>query len=463
MNRDKHIYDVLAVGFGPSNIALAAAIEELNIPLDILFLEAKNECTWQPGMLFADADIQNHPLRDLVTPRNPRSRYSFVNFLFENGRLFEHLNLGLHLPMRIEYAQYVKWVASHFAHWVKYGERVATLRIASITENGMPLYEVATDDSGSTYLSRALVIAPGRTPYIPEPFCRLESNRIAHLNDYLTRIEEQSDRLKSGRVAVVGSSQSAVEIMLHLSECFPNAQITGISRRFGYRMKDSSPFTGEVYFPGFVDLFYGAEKHIKQRLREDLHFTNYSAADADVLERLYQRIYHRRLLGQHTLSVLRSTEIVDARVSENDVELDIASIEDGGALKTVKFDLVIVATGFRDIGTSTNQERYPLLLEALAPFLELDAEGCIQISRDYSLATTAALRGAPMHLNGLCESSHGMGDAGSFSLLSLRAQSIVESLQRRLLSRRREATDIAGFANCPALASSPARELLRSV
>ncbi|MGF2504703.1 SidA/IucD/PvdA family monooxygenase [Ralstonia pseudosolanacearum] len=29
-----------------------------------------------------------------MTPRNPRSRYTFMNFLFENGRLFEQRNLG---------------------------------------------------------------------------------------------------------------------------------------------------------------------------------------------------------------------------------------------------------------------------------------------------------------------------------------------------------------------------------
>ena len=37
-----------------------------------------------------------------------------------------------------------------------------------------------------------------------------------------------------------------------------------------------------------------------------------------------------------------------------------------------------------------------------------------------------------LFLNGLCESSHGIGDAGSFSLLSLRAKTIAESLRKQL-------------------------------
>ena len=37
-----------------------------------------------------------------------------------------------------------------------------------------------------------------------------------------------------------------------------------------------------------------------------------------------------------------------------------------------------------------------------------------------------------MVLNGLCESTHGIGDAGSFSLLSLRAEMILKGLREKL-------------------------------
>jgi L-ornithine N5-oxygenase len=36
-----------------------------------------------------------------------------------------------------------------------------------------------------------------------------------------------------------------------------------------------------------------------------------------------------------------------------------------------------------------------------------------------------------VYLNGLCESTHGMGDAGSFSLLALRSARIARSLRGR--------------------------------
>ena len=108
------VYDIVGIGFGPSNLALAIGLEESDSPLSFRFLDAKKRPDWQDEMLLSGSDIQNNPLRDLVTPRNPRSRYGFVNYLKETGRLFDYLNLPLTYPLRREYAEYIKWVADHF-------------------------------------------------------------------------------------------------------------------------------------------------------------------------------------------------------------------------------------------------------------------------------------------------------------------------------------------------------------
>jgi len=92
--------DVVGVGFGPANLALAIAIEEAPIATAARFLEAQADPLWQGGMLLAGSNIQNHPCRDLVSLRNPRSRYSFINYLFEHGRLIDHLNLPMEFPLR---------------------------------------------------------------------------------------------------------------------------------------------------------------------------------------------------------------------------------------------------------------------------------------------------------------------------------------------------------------------------
>src|SRR5690242_29241 len=116
--------DVIGIGFGPSNIALAIALEELYPEITVLFLEGRDTPGWQPGMLLSGSDIQHHPVRDLVTPRNPRSRYGFLNYLHEEGRLFDFLNLNLPYPLRKDYARYVAWAARQFDDRVRYGHGV---------------------------------------------------------------------------------------------------------------------------------------------------------------------------------------------------------------------------------------------------------------------------------------------------------------------------------------------------
>jgi lysine/ornithine N-monooxygenase len=88
----KEVFDVIGVGFGPANLALAIAFEELAPGLSVRFLEACSDPVWQGEMLLDGANIQNNPIRDLVTLRNPRSRYTFINYLFEEGRLLQHPN-----------------------------------------------------------------------------------------------------------------------------------------------------------------------------------------------------------------------------------------------------------------------------------------------------------------------------------------------------------------------------------
>lgn len=422
--------DVIGIGFGPANIALAIAFEELTDGLNVLFLEKRDSPRWQEGMLLEDSDIQNHPLRDLVTPRNPRSRYSFTNFLFENGRLFEHLNLGLPFPLRIEYEQYVRWVAELFAHQVRYGVNVSAVEPLVDAESGLLQGYCVRDASGREWRARSVVMAPGRTPNVPAQFADVDGERIVHLNDYLFALNRVRES-RPPRVAVVGGSQSAVEILLHAHGLGDCRKVVGITRNFGFRQKDTSPFSDEVYFPQFVQTFFHADQKTKGRLRAELEGTNYSAADKDVLEALYVKLYANRILERDTLEIRTNTEVDKVNADGAGVHLALRNtITDARSVES--FDLVVLATGFLDIGVGPKREAYPPLLSAVAPLLELGS-GHLDVSIDYRVRFSGQpAHAAPLYLNGLCESSHGMGDSGSFSLLALRSAAIAQSLAERL-------------------------------
>ncbi|MFN7053210.1 MAG: SidA/IucD/PvdA family monooxygenase, partial [Gemmobacter sp.] len=81
------IHDLIGIGFGPSNLALAIALRERQSPLDALFLEAQPAFAWHPGMMIPGADMQVSFLKDLVSLRDPTSGFSFLSYLHEKGRL----------------------------------------------------------------------------------------------------------------------------------------------------------------------------------------------------------------------------------------------------------------------------------------------------------------------------------------------------------------------------------------
>ena len=122
------IHDLIGVGFGPSNLALAIALEELaetnGHALDALFIDKQTDYRWHGNTLATQSELQISFLKDLVSLRNPTSPYSFVNYLHQKQRLADFINLGTFYPCRLEYNDYLRWAAEHFATQAVYGEEV---------------------------------------------------------------------------------------------------------------------------------------------------------------------------------------------------------------------------------------------------------------------------------------------------------------------------------------------------
>ncbi|WP_424212638.1 SidA/IucD/PvdA family monooxygenase [Streptomyces sp. BI20] len=425
---DTAVYDILGIGFGPANLALAIALEERDSPLTARFLEARPTPEWQPGMLLDGSDIQNHPSRDLVTLRNPRSRYSFLNYLYEQGRLLRHLNLPSEFPLRKEYAGYIRWASSFFAHLVDCDQRAADVEV--ITEGGERLYRVTTL-SGRRYLGRTLVMGPGRTPYVPSPYDTANTPRIFHLTQYLPKLAELAGQGRAPEsVAVIGGSQSAVELALDLSRRFPDTKVTTYTRSHSLRLKDTSPFSEEGYFPEFTDYYFRASREGKKALDAYMHGTNYSSADGDVLRELYLTIYEQELDGDQKVFVRGNHEAISVREDGDKVALEFLERHTGRTVVDT-VDFAVLATGFRNMGPGPHEELCPPLMASLADRFTTEDDGRLAVDWDYALRPLDADT-PPLFLNGLCESSHGIGDAGSFSLLSLRAATLTDALTARL-------------------------------
>jgi len=111
------VHDLIGIGFGPSNLALAIALQEhgqVHGHLDVLFLDKQADYRWHGNTLVSQSELQISFLKDLVTLRNPTSPYSFVNYLKAHGRLVDFINLGTFYPCRMEFNDYLRWVAGQF-------------------------------------------------------------------------------------------------------------------------------------------------------------------------------------------------------------------------------------------------------------------------------------------------------------------------------------------------------------
>jgi L-ornithine N5-oxygenase len=420
------IYDVIGVGFGPSNIALAIALEEEGKLPGALFLEAQDTATWHPDMALEGTDIQHNPLRDFVTPRNPQSPYGFLSYLKAQNRLLDFLNLDAHYPPRSEYQAYVKWVARQFDHVVSYASPVTS--ICRETVDGADLLRVTCD--GQSYLTRNVSIGTGRSPNIPPELAPHLGHRVVHLTDYLTHARDwMSEGVR--HVTVVGSSQSAAEIILDLLGRDPKLEITNIARSFGFKQKDLSPFTEQIYLPEFVDYFYDAPIEKQQKMTAELWRSNYGAADPDVIQALDLVLYEQKVTGNARLTLNANTQIETvARTAEGRMRITARDTYSAAPSAHVT-DAIVIATGFRNFGSGDAREAYHPLMRHLAPICAYRSDGGVDVARDYSLrfADQADNSDAPkVFLNGLCEATHGFGDAGSFSLLWLRSKVITDGL-----------------------------------
>ena len=419
------IYDCVGIGFGPSNIALAIAMEEKGLLENSLFLEARDEVLWHPGMLIQGTDIQHNPLRDFVTPRNPCSQYGFLSYLKSENRLFDYLNLSAPFPPRTEYAKYIGWVAKQFAEHVHLGVRVSNISCISDDFDG-DLLAVETDE-GQCFVARTVVLGPGRSRNIPPEFQDLLCEDVIHSDDYLPAKTRWLCNGRGCRIAVVGGSQSAIEILLDLAK---STKVVGIARGFGYQQKDLSPFTERIYFPAFVEYFHSFVASSQNEITSELWRSNYSSADHDVINALNFQMYEQKVNKKSDIQLFSNSKIEHIETSPRESVYSLHLIDRYSRKPSViAVDGIIFATGYKNFGRLENQELIHPLLKTIAPNVVFREDGGPDVLRDYQLNKVS---GAPLYLNGLCEASHGFGDAGSFSLISVRGDVIASSLQNYL-------------------------------
>ncbi|WP_375462997.1 lysine N(6)-hydroxylase/L-ornithine N(5)-oxygenase family protein [uncultured Methylobacterium sp.] len=412
------VHDVIGIGFGPSNLALAIALDEAggrrSLRPRVRFIERQPEFVWHGGMLLPDSGMQISFLKDLVTLRDPTSPFTFVNYLHVHGRLIDYINRKSFYPSRIEFNDYLRWVAARFADRCDYGRTVVAVEPEGSGDVIRHLVVKAVDVEGREHRrrTRAVVLATGGEPRIPPMFTGFrDSRRVFHSSGYLRRIADVPEA-PSPRIAVIGAGQTAAEIFLDLQTRLPQARVEMIFRGQALKPADDSPFVNEIFNPDFTDFLYRRPAAQRRSIIDEFRTTNYSVVDGDLIARIYDLLYQQKVLGDPQHALHPRTTVASAREHVDGVSLDLVDVT--GAVRQARYDAVVLATGYRRDGLDS-------LMTDLKPYL---VEGAID--RDYRLRTKAGFEPA-IYLQGFSEPTHGLSDT-LLSVLVMRGAEIAESL-----------------------------------
>jgi L-ornithine N5-monooxygenase len=416
---DRDVLGVVGVGFGPSNLGLAIAIEEHNETCDgdqvitAEFVETKSEFGWHTGMLIPGTTMQISFLKDLASQRNVRSRYTFLNYLTERGRLNEFINHQTFFPTRLEFHDYLEWAATRVDAKVHYGTRAVAVR-----DEGDCLAVDLGGAADGTLRARAVVLAGGLRPQLPGGVT--ETPRQFHNHEVLDKLKKLPS-VTHRRFVVVGAGQSAAEVTDYLHTTFRDAEVHGVFAKYGYSPADDSPYANRVFDPAAVDDFYTAEPTVRQRLLDYHRATNYSCVDLPLIEELYAREYAERVAGDRRLFFHGASGVLSA--TEDDAGVRVAvEHHPTKSIETLDCDAVVYATGFAPMSL-------PDILGDLCDPKVFAADGP-EVERDYRLRTSRQVAGA-IYLQGGTEHTHGLSSS-LISNIAVRCGEIVESIASEL-------------------------------
>ncbi|WEW57919.1 NADPH-requiring L-lysine 6-monooxygenase [Emydomyces testavorans] len=441
------LHDLICVGFGPASLAIAIAlhdkIEKLDRELSALprpkvaFLDRQPRFAWHSGMLVPGSKMQISFIKDLATLRDPRSQFTFLNYLQSQDRLVQFSNLGTFLPARLEFEDYMRWCANKFSDVVEYNREVLDVVAQKRDADGTVDYFTVRSrnlKTGETVTqkTRNVVIAVGGRPKIPGVFP--QDKRVMHSSAYCTSLPDLlTEKLHDYHIAVLGSGQSAAEIFHDLQKRYPNSKTTLIMRDSALRPSDDSPFVNEIFNPERVDQFYQQSEPQRQQILSDHRSTNYSVVRLELIDQIYYDMYlqkvkcpdesqwKHRILSSHAVKKVES--IPDGRklrlfLGSSDLDDDS---EDAGTKATLSVDALLIATGYV-------RNAHEDMLRQIEPFRP---EGCSswKVQRDYRviLDKSKVNSHAGIWLQGCNETTHGLSDT-LLSVLATRGGEMVESI-----------------------------------
>jgi lysine N6-hydroxylase len=337
--------DLIGVGGGPANLSLASLLmtarERGLTSITATFFEREATVFWHSLQMFPGTLMQTEFYRDLVTPIDPTSKFSFLNYLKAQARLDQFFCSSTIYPTRREFEDYFRWVAGQIDE-VIFGVDVECVDY-DVQRN---LFVV---DAGTHGRSQTKHIVFGSRARPRSGVEESRSDRIVDVSRLL--VFTFPERLE--RILVVGGGQSAAECLNYLLDKFPERgmRIDWVTSETSFRALDTSNFSRETFSIAYANAFSSLETAPRAKInREDKSVAN--GMLPLYAQSLYQRLYRLRHLpppdqAHPVVHVQANTELLEAREELAGVSVK-ARIVSTGETDVAVYDSVILCTGLDD-------------------------------------------------------------------------------------------------------------------
>lgn len=221
-HRQSH-HEVVCIGFGPAAISLAINLRETSPDTDVVFLVHGSKSAWRPlGDLPGHVHMASNFLNDLITLENPRSSFTFIQFLHQRKLLVDFTNLGAMEPSRGLFEDYLSWCAKQFEDDVRYETEALSIEPVYSSNKKISKWNVFSlnraSGQRSIFTAERVVVFAEQEPFIPEVLSHPSlASCLVHSSRCMTKLRHLiKTTCIEARIAIIGHTQQAAELFEHL-------------------------------------------------------------------------------------------------------------------------------------------------------------------------------------------------------------------------------------------------------
>ncbi|KAI1620271.1 L-ornithine N5-oxygenase [Exophiala viscosa] len=432
MHSDSEPLDLVCIGFGVSALAVAIALHERQSLDHTLFLDSQPQSSWKPCPDVPASRLKTSFLNDLITSENPRSEFTFINYLHATNRLVLYCNSGHLTPSREIFSDYLRWCADRLKVRTAFQKQVSSITPVTDATGTVSCWRVLVSDAATgkqnELVTNQVICSMEPQPQIPAILSQANINpNLAHSTDsreaILSTLRKTAGK---ARIAIVGDGQSAAEVFEYLQSIRGDQQAIWFTQSPVLRRSDSTPF--------IMDVVRRPTTRAEQLLPPELRLqavdgvgapASSNAIDDALLKDLYDLQYQQSVKQanpskwQYQIKFGHRVEMAQ-RATDGQAALSLKCLNGDGGYSGL-FDLVIAATGYDKNGHERIMRQLSTLIDGHR----------ISVDRDYQVNFRSGLlvEGCGLWLQGSLGDSD--DDEALYPILAERSRRIAESIIRQ--------------------------------